>query len=42
MIPINLDPIIAAISAIARPTAPLLKNKLERDETVIKLLKKSP
>ena len=40
MIPINLDPIIAAITAIARPTAPLLKNKLERDETVIKLLKK--
>ncbi|MEQ8997984.1 MAG: NACHT domain-containing protein [Coleofasciculus sp. B1-GNL1-01] len=40
MNPINLDPIIAAISAIARPAAPLLKNKLERDETVIKLLKK--
>jgi predicted NACHT family NTPase len=40
VIPINLDPIITAISAIARPAAPLLKNKLERDETVIKLLKK--
>ncbi|MEQ9358818.1 MAG: NACHT domain-containing protein [Coleofasciculus chthonoplastes F2-STO-03] len=40
MIPINLDPIITAISAIARPAAPILKNKLERDETVIKLLKK--
>jgi predicted NACHT family NTPase len=38
--PINLDPIITAISAIARPAAPLLKTKLERDETVIKLLKK--
>jgi len=40
VIPINLDPIITAISAIARPAAPLLKTKLERDETVIKLLKK--
>jgi predicted NACHT family NTPase len=37
---LNLDPLIQAISAIASPATPLLKNKLERSELVIKVLKK--
>ncbi len=38
MIPINLDSIISAITGIASPTA-FIKEKLQRNETVIKLLK---
>ncbi|HEY9614846.1 NACHT domain-containing protein, partial [Allocoleopsis sp.] len=39
MIPIPLDAIIGAITDIVSPTA-LIKDKLQRNETVIKLLKK--
>ena len=39
MIPINLDFIIGAITDIVSPTA-FIKDKLQRNETVIKLLKK--
>ncbi len=39
MIPINLDSLISAITGIASPTA-FIKDKLQRNETVIKLLKK--
>ncbi|GET39476.1 NACHT domain-containing protein [Microseira wollei] len=38
MIPINLEAIISAITGVASPTA-VLKEKLQRNETVIKLLK---
>ena len=40
MIPINLDIVIKAVTTIASPAAPLIKNKLERNEIVIKLLKR--
>ncbi len=39
MIPINLDFLIGAITDIVSPTA-FIKDKLQRNETVIKLLKK--
>ncbi|MBD1808514.1 NACHT domain-containing protein [Microcoleus sp. FACHB-SPT15] len=39
MIPISLDSLISAITGVASPTA-LIKDKLQRNETVIKLLKK--
>ncbi len=38
MIPISLDSLISAITGIVNPTA-LIKNKVQRNETVIKLLK---
>jgi predicted NACHT family NTPase len=38
MFPINIDSIISAITGVASPTA-VLKEKLQRNETVIKLLK---
>lgn len=38
--PLNLEPLISAITSIASPIVPLVKNKLERHELVIKLLKK--
>ena len=38
MIPINLDALISTITGIVSPTA-FIKSKLERNETVIKLLK---
>ncbi|MGQ4648417.1 NACHT domain-containing protein [Lyngbya aestuarii] len=40
MTPLNLEPLISAITSIASPIVPLVKNKLERHELVIKLLKK--
>ncbi|NER94767.1 MAG: protein kinase [Symploca sp. SIO1B1] len=40
MIPIPLNPIIQAITPLAGSATSLLKNKLERNEQVIKLLKK--
>ncbi len=39
MIPISLESLISAITGVASPTA-LIKDKLQRNETVIKLLKK--
>jgi predicted NACHT family NTPase len=39
VIPISLDSLISAITGVASPTA-LIKDKLQRNETVIKLLKK--
>jgi len=39
VIPISLESLISAITGVASPTA-LIKDKLQRNETVIKLLKK--
>jgi predicted NACHT family NTPase len=39
VIPISLDSLISAITGVASPTA-LIKDKLQRNDTVIKLLKK--
>ncbi|MDX2239257.1 MAG: NACHT domain-containing protein [Leptolyngbyaceae cyanobacterium bins.302] len=39
MTPVPLDLVIKAITTIAGPATPMIKNKLERSEAVIKLLK---
>ncbi len=39
MTPVPLDLVIKAITMSAGPATPLIKNKLERSELVIKLLK---